>query len=372
MSIKAVLLDFDGTLADKGHYDTFQNNKGIVDSLHFLKAHGMKIGILTGKSKHAFQLVFETLHLPDLFDIAITDDDVDKAKPDPQGLNKALHLLGLDQSSAVFISDSPKDILAAKAAGLYTHGVRWLSTCPDLVYDAAQDRIDYIREEEKKYHEHCYENNQLFAEGSWLHKPVKTVMDLFSHFEGKNELAILDLGCGVGRNSIPMAEIVRNKKGQIICVDLLDSALAKLEIYSKESNVEDIITPVKSDIEEYCIAPDHFDIIVAVSSLEHVRSIEKLDKVLRDMAIGTKNNGVNCLIINTNVRETDLTTNESLEPLIEINLTTEQAWSILDHSYSDWERITNIVKPLEFEISRDGKPVLLSSDCITLVVKKIE
>jgi 2-polyprenyl-3-methyl-5-hydroxy-6-metoxy-1,4-benzoquinol methylase len=63
------------------------------------------------------------------------------------------------------------------------------------------NKIDYIREEEKKYHEHCYDNYKLFEEGSWLHKPVKTVMDLFTYFDGKPELRVLDLGCGIGRNS---------------------------------------------------------------------------------------------------------------------------------------------------------------------------
>lgn len=38
-------------------------------------------------------------------------------------------------------------------------------------------RITKIRDEERKYHEACYENYKLFEEGSWLSKPVKTVMD---------------------------------------------------------------------------------------------------------------------------------------------------------------------------------------------------
>lgn len=40
------------------------------------------------------------------------------------------------------------------------------------------DRIALIREEERNYHEPIYRSNPLFAEGTWLHKPVKTVMDL--------------------------------------------------------------------------------------------------------------------------------------------------------------------------------------------------
>lgn len=44
-------------------------------------------------------------------------------------------------------------------------------------------RLSLIREEEKKYHEACYDQYKLFEEGSWLHKPVKTVMEYFSVIE---------------------------------------------------------------------------------------------------------------------------------------------------------------------------------------------
>ena len=55
----------------------------------------------------------------------------------------------------------------------------------------------------------CYEQYKLFEIGSWLYKPVKTVMDLMDHFEGQNNLQVLDLGSGIGRNSIPIAQIIK-------------------------------------------------------------------------------------------------------------------------------------------------------------------
>ena len=47
------------------------------------------------------------------------------------------------------------------------------------------NRLNYIRQEEKKYHDLCYEQYKLFETGSWLYKPVKTVMDLMDYFEEK-------------------------------------------------------------------------------------------------------------------------------------------------------------------------------------------
>lgn len=55
-------------------------------------------------------------------------------------------------------------------------------------------RLELIRNEEKKYHDFCYENYKLFEKGSWLYKPVKTVMDLLPLFEDKTNLKVLDLG----------------------------------------------------------------------------------------------------------------------------------------------------------------------------------
>ena len=47
------------------------------------------------------------------------------------------------------------------------------------------------------------------------------------------------------------------------------------------------------------------------------------------MKRGTKNGGINCLIINSNIQEIDSITNEELEALIEINLSTEEMISTL-------------------------------------------
>ncbi|HDR8054248.1 TPA: class I SAM-dependent methyltransferase, partial [Bacillus cereus] len=174
------------------------------------------------------------------------------------------------------------------------------------------NRIDYIRQEEKKYHDLCYEQYKLFEIGSWLYKPVKTVMDLMDHFEGQNNLQVLDLGSGVGRNSIPIAQKLRNTSGTVTCVDLLNSALTKLQTYSKEHDVFEVIKTEQAAIENYHIDSNAYDYIVAVSSLEHVKSKEDFKKVLHSMKQGTKNGGINCLIINSNIQEIDLKTNEEL------------------------------------------------------------
>lgn len=231
-------------------------------------------------------------------------------------------------------------------------------------------RIEIIRDKEKQYHDYCYDNYKLFAKGSWLYKPVKTVTDLLYLFNEKENVKVLDLGCGVGRNSIPIAEVIKRKNGKVVCVDLIDSALVKLRQYSKEYKVEGVILTEKADIGNYEIKRNHYDLIVAISSLEHVQSEIALDKTVRRMADGTQRNGINCIIVNSEVVEIDVETNEKLEALIEVNLSTEDMINKLSSLYIGWEVLKLDVKPLEYSIIRNEKPVLLKTNAITYVVRK--
>lgn len=232
------------------------------------------------------------------------------------------------------------------------------------------NRIEKIREEERKYHEACYDNYKLFEAGSWLHKPVRTVMDNLSLLEDRKNLSVLDLGCGVGRNSIPIAETLLNRNGKVVCIDLIESALSKLMSYSSQHGVEHFLEPVLSDIGDYNIPIHEFDYIVSVSALEHVNSEEVLVDVLGRMTLGTKSDGINCIIMSTNIKEIDALTGESLEPYLEINLNTDQAVQLLNEVYKGWEVLNKHVKPLEFLIERNGREILLRCDCFTFVAKK--
>jgi len=234
------------------------------------------------------------------------------------------------------------------------------------------NRNQKIRAEEKKYHDHCYTHYSLFKPGSWLHKPVRTVMELLTQFEHRDDLKVLDLGAGNGRNSIPIAQALKMGNSKVVCVDLLESAIAKLRLYSEEYSVTDIIEPRLSDIEHFAIEPCEYDMIIAVSALEHLSSADSLEDKLREMESGTKIGGVNGIIIGSNIRETMVETHDELDPMFEVNLPTADLLDLLDRCYGRWELQQRFVKSLEYEIVRDGRPVRLQTECITYVVKKVE
>lgn len=233
------------------------------------------------------------------------------------------------------------------------------------------NKISFIREEERKYHENLYIENRLFEVGTWLHKPVKTVLDTLNYFSSYEYLEVLDLGCGIGRNSIPIAETLKERSGKVVCVDILQSALEILKGYSNEYDVSKYIELTHSDIGDFKIVKEQFDYIVAVSAIEHVESEDKLTEVLTRMIEGTKPNGINCIIMNTNIEEIDIMTGENLEVLMELNLSTDRLQDYLIDFYKGWKILLTTVKPLQFNIERNGKNILLKADCLTYVVQRL-
>lgn len=129
------------SIYEAGHAEESVRNQEIAGLLQWLKDQGIKTAVITGKGKRAYRLSSEALNMRGFFQLAITGDDVEKPKPDPEGIHKALDILGIDPADAVFIGDSNADILAGKAAGLRTYGVRWLSTFQSQTYDVEPDGI---------------------------------------------------------------------------------------------------------------------------------------------------------------------------------------------------------------------------------------
>ncbi|ANC77580.1 methyltransferase [Fictibacillus phosphorivorans] len=231
-------------------------------------------------------------------------------------------------------------------------------------------KLERIRQEEKEYHDYCYDHYKLFEKGSWLYKPVRTVMEIVPLLSDLKNIQILDLGSGVGRNSIPLIQVLKDQGVSVDCVDILDSALRKLEQYSQEFKVIDHVTPIKADISTYEIKENTYDLIVAVSSLEHLDSVESLKDVLQRMERGTRTGGINCLIVNSEVTETDVETQKSIDVFMEINMNTNDMTKLLRDTYSNWEILKTVVNPLSYEIVRNQKPVVLATNAITFVVRK--
>ena len=232
--------------------------------------------------------------------------------------------------------------------------------------------IQSIRESERKSHMELYSNEELYREGSWLNKPIKTVTDLFPLFEGCKEFRALDLGSGVGRNSIAVAKKFKDIFCKIDCVDILELAIEKLQENAKRFEVEACIHGEVCPIEEFKIAPNTYDLILAVSALEHIDSRESFVKKLEEMREGIKLHGVACLVVNSEVREKNKETGEELFPQFEVNLPTEELQELLERDFKGWEVLKSTVRGQQYDIPREVCISELSTNVVTYVVRKRE
>ncbi|RSD26930.1 HAD family hydrolase [Mesobacillus subterraneus] len=110
----------------KERHDLVQNNEEISALLGQLKTNGYQLGIVTGKARRSLDISLDCLGLNNIFDVIITGDDVEFPKPHPEGIIKALDVLNVSHNEAVFLGDSDADIMAGNQAGVHTIGVHWL------------------------------------------------------------------------------------------------------------------------------------------------------------------------------------------------------------------------------------------------------
>lgn len=90
---------------------------GAKEILERLKAQGKKAGLITSSYREVIAPAVKERGLEALFDVIVAGDEVRAQKPDPDGILKALALLGVAPVQSIMAGDSPKDLLAAYNAG---------------------------------------------------------------------------------------------------------------------------------------------------------------------------------------------------------------------------------------------------------------
>ena len=228
-------------------------------------------------------------------------------------------------------------------------------------------RIDRIRESEKRSHTKIYTDESLYNSDSWLCKPIKTVREIVPFLSDRENPRILDLGCGVGRNSIFLAQELNCS---VDCVDILDIAIDKLMDNAREYGVADNINGVVDTIEHYAVSKNSYDLILAVSALEHVESETAFRDKLIEIRESIRDKGIVCLIVNSEVMEKDQATGEDLEPQFEVNIPTIKMQEIIADIFREWTALKETVVPQEYDIPRDDIVSHLTTNVVTYVGQK--
>ncbi|WP_071393595.1 pyrophosphatase PpaX [Bacillus tuaregi] len=138
---------------NKAHHDQLVSIfPGVFETVAKLKEEGYKLGVVTTKRTEVARMGLNLTKLTPFFDAFIAFEDVEKTKPDPESLFKALDILDARPEEAIMVGDNFHDILAGKNAGMKTAGVSWTikgvdylkSYEPDYILESMNDLMDIV------------------------------------------------------------------------------------------------------------------------------------------------------------------------------------------------------------------------------------
>jgi pyrophosphatase PpaX len=136
-------------------YSTFQRTihddmvapfPGAVETVRELRRLGIAVGVVTSKRREVAGRTLRRCGLEADYDVLVSADDVERGKPDPEPVLRALEHLGVGGRpvDALFVGDSPHDVKAGKAAGTRTAAALWGPFGHDVL--EAEEPDYYLRE----------------------------------------------------------------------------------------------------------------------------------------------------------------------------------------------------------------------------------
>ncbi|MCM3162183.1 pyrophosphatase PpaX [Metabacillus litoralis] len=115
----------------------------VFETVKTLKEKGFKLGIVTTKIRATVNMGLTLTKLDQFFDVVVTLDDVENAKPHPEPVLKALEQLGSKPEETIMVGDNHHDVEAGKNAGTKTAGVAWSIKGRDYI---SSHNPDYLLE----------------------------------------------------------------------------------------------------------------------------------------------------------------------------------------------------------------------------------
>ena len=98
---------------------------GAVETVAELARRGVGLALVTSKLRRTMLRGMDLCGLTGHFGVIITPEDVRNAKPHPEPTLAALERLGVRPHEALFVGDSPHDMASGRAAGTRTAAALW-------------------------------------------------------------------------------------------------------------------------------------------------------------------------------------------------------------------------------------------------------
>lgn len=114
------------------------NHEYALSKLHL---DGYKIAVCSNSIRKTIKLMMKKAELSSYLDLIVSNEDVKKAKPDPEMYQTAISKFGLSPEECIVVEDNPNGIAAGKAAGA---SVLEVATVYDVTYDNIMRKIKEV------------------------------------------------------------------------------------------------------------------------------------------------------------------------------------------------------------------------------------
>jgi pyrophosphatase PpaX len=98
---------------------------GVVDLVREIRARGMRTAVVTSKNREGTRRGLQLVGLAQEIEVLVCADDVERPKPHPEPVLRAVAQLGADPQSTIFVGDSIHDLTSGRHAEVVTGAALW-------------------------------------------------------------------------------------------------------------------------------------------------------------------------------------------------------------------------------------------------------
>ncbi|OBT15798.1 HAD family hydrolase [Vibrio tasmaniensis] len=110
-------------------------------ALSKLQENGYKLAVASNSIRNTVKVMMDKAALAEYLEFFLSNQDVEKSKPDPEIYNLAIKKLGLRPEECVIVEDNENGLKAARASGA---NVLKVETVNDVTYDNIVDFINKV------------------------------------------------------------------------------------------------------------------------------------------------------------------------------------------------------------------------------------
>lgn len=121
----------------------------VKETLCYLRRQGVTLSVDSSRSHCSLTELLERNDVRQLFSVIVGVDDVDQAKPHPEGVMRILEATGTQRETALLVGDMPVDMAMGRNAGIRTCAVTYgnstktelLESQPDFFIDSFDELL---------------------------------------------------------------------------------------------------------------------------------------------------------------------------------------------------------------------------------------